>query len=274
MRATEGQRSNCYTPPVISVVSLLTCLAMCPTILTAQEKPGSDLYAQARSLPLGKDGVITTEALTLLEKASKAGHVDAHLLLGVAHYAGNTPTGRSMSQAATAFERAALAGSPDGLYFLGLVKAQGEGDANDPVAARRYYAKAAEQGHQLAQFTLGLMLTAGTGGPRNRIAAGRWFERAAQGPDADLAASARRAVSEVQKYIGETEAMGILGWVSTTLVFAAAAVSLLPATPGEVDTSAFDRIQRQAEVSSKCARRAMMTSSPAYYQALCMSVNQ
>ncbi len=62
---------------------------------------------------------------------------------------------------------------------LGVLFRHGEGVPRDPVAAAKWFRRAADQGHAPAQNNLGLAYQQGEGVPRDAAAAARWYRRAA-----------------------------------------------------------------------------------------------
>ena len=68
--------------------------------------------------------------------------------------------------------------------------ANGEGVARDYAEAVRWYRKAAEQGHAVAQNKLGVRYARGEGVARDYAEAVRWYRKAAEQGDVE----ARRAL--------------------------------------------------------------------------------
>jgi len=93
-------------------------------------------------------------------------------------------------------KRALLEAGRNGLVeaqlLLGAQYLLGHGVARDPVAARQWYEKAADQGHPKAQTILGLLYMGGTGVEASTARAVEWLRRAAlQGaPQAQLSLGA------------------------------------------------------------------------------------
>ena len=67
---------------------------------------------------------------------------------------------------------------------MGLKYANGIGTAQDYAQAGRWYLKAADQNHALAQFNLGMMHAKGQGMPRDDVKSYEWFQKAADLGDA------------------------------------------------------------------------------------------
>jgi hypothetical protein len=77
------------------------------------------------------------------------------------------------------FEKAAEAGSPNGMVFLGAMYSQGAGvPANDKEAVK-WYRRAAEGGDTVAMDALGQMYALGRGVPKDETEAVEWFRTAA-----------------------------------------------------------------------------------------------
>ncbi|HJS31177.1 MAG TPA: tetratricopeptide repeat protein [Alphaproteobacteria bacterium] len=70
-------------------------------------------------------------------------------------------------------------GDPAAQYNLAQFYRQGIGIEVDLREARRWYERAASQGHGLAQYALGLMFETGDGGRRDLSQARTWYARAA-----------------------------------------------------------------------------------------------
>ena len=70
--------------------------------------------------------------------------------------------------------------------------ANGHGVARDDGEAVRWYAKAAEQGHALAQFNLGGMYNSGRGVARDAIRSYMWISLAAEAGDASASSDRKR----------------------------------------------------------------------------------
>jgi TPR repeat protein len=56
----------------------------------------------------------------------------------------------------------------------------GHGAAKDPVEAVKWYHKAAEQGHAMAQFNLGECFKYGQGVAKDLVEAVKWYRKAAE----------------------------------------------------------------------------------------------
>ncbi len=74
------------------------------------------------------------------------------------------------------YERAALAGHPDGMFNLASCYRLGEGVGKDPLEAIRWYRRAYDAGEYFAPFVLGEIFAEGEGVPADRRRAIRFFE--------------------------------------------------------------------------------------------------
>ena len=72
-------------------------------------------------------------------------------------------------------------GNPDGLYFLGVMYAQGKGVAQDKTRAFSLYAEAAQKNHIAAQYNIGMLYATGEGVARDFFKAEYWWTKAAEG---------------------------------------------------------------------------------------------
>jgi TPR repeat protein len=77
------------------------------------------------------------------------------------------------------WEPLAAAGDARAQFNLGVLYAQGQGVAADPVRALDWYRKAAEQGYAAAQNSLAARYEHGIGVPRDDALAAVWYEKAA-----------------------------------------------------------------------------------------------
>jgi uncharacterized protein len=118
-----------------------------------------------------------SEAISAYRKAADKGSTSAMVELGVMLATG-TGVAKDEPQARTLFERAAEAGNPRGATNL-LALSQSGGAPADPVKVRALLTRAAETNSAEAQFQLGVMLAEGIGGQRDDVAARALFEKAA-----------------------------------------------------------------------------------------------
>ncbi len=104
------------------------------------------------------------------------------LVLGLVHPDGGRAQGGSGDGLAELVERA-QGGDAEAQYNLGVMYDNGEGVAENPKVAFRWYYRAGQAGHVLAQATLGGMYMFGEEGVvgHNPEAAFRWFSKAAEG---------------------------------------------------------------------------------------------
>jgi len=118
-----------------------------------------------------------SDAISAYRKAADKGSTSAMVELGVMLATG-TGVAKDEPQARGLFERAAEAGNPRGVTNL-LALSQSGGAAVDPVKARALLTRAAQTNSAEAQYQLGMMLADGIGGQRDDVAARALFEKAA-----------------------------------------------------------------------------------------------
>src|SRR5215470_12867199 len=116
-----------------------------------------------------------TEAMSAWRKAADKGSTSAMVELGVLIGTGNG-VAKDPAEARKLFERAAEAGNARGVTNLAALS---DGAPSDPVRARALLAKAAGANSAEAQYQLGVMTADGVGGPKDDVAARAWFEKAA-----------------------------------------------------------------------------------------------
>ena len=116
-----------------------------------------------------------TEAMSAWRKAADKGSTSAMVELGVMLGTGNG-VAKDPAEARKLFERAAEAGNARGVTNLAALSG---GPASDPVKARALLSKSAETNSAEAQYQLGLMMAEGVGGPKDDVAARALFEKAA-----------------------------------------------------------------------------------------------
>jgi TPR repeat protein len=118
-----------------------------------------------------------SEAVSAWRKAAEKGSTSAMVELGVMLGTGAGGP-KDQAKARKLLERAAEAGNPRGVTNLASLSANG-GAPSDPGRARALLAKAAEANSAEAQYQLGLMNADGVGGPKDDVAARALFEKAA-----------------------------------------------------------------------------------------------
>ena len=80
------------------------------------------------------------------------------------------------------WRKAAISGSINAQFNLGIMYLRGDGIRHDPTEAVRWWGKAAEQGDPAAQYNLGALYANGQGVSKNvNIAMSLWARAAAQG---------------------------------------------------------------------------------------------
>jgi TPR repeat protein len=121
-----------------------------------------------------------TEAASAYRKAADKGSCAAMVELELL-LANGSAGPKDETEARTLFGRAAQAGNALGAANLAALSADG-GGSSDPAEARAMLRRAAETNSAEAQFQLGLMMANGVGGPKDDVAARGLFEKAgAQG---------------------------------------------------------------------------------------------
>ena len=90
---------------------------------------------------------------------------------------------RPQEPAGETTETMAGQGNPEAQFSLGLKFAR-EGATQDYAQAMRWYQKAADQSHTLAQFNLAIMYAAGQGVSRDEAKSMEWMQKAADLGDA------------------------------------------------------------------------------------------
>ena len=126
-------------------------------------------------MPLGRSPQ-SDEGMALLEKAAGQGHVHAMFVLGGIHH-----ERKEHEQAVAWTTKAAEAGLPVAMAFLGLCLETGEGvAAPDPAAGMDWIRRAADAGHGGAAQHVSAVYTAGTDGvARSKRRAMQWCRKAA-----------------------------------------------------------------------------------------------
>ena len=160
----------------------------------AAERGDADAQFAYASLLLsraGRDAPRPREVRRYMERAAKGGHPQAQFNLAQM-IVEDRPSFRGFELALPHYRAAAEQGLPDAQYVLATMLADGNGLAvPDPVEARRWMRRAADNGFDTAQLELGIWLVNGKGGKRD-VAAGRaWLERAAR--DGNVVAQNRLA---------------------------------------------------------------------------------
>ena len=123
-------------------------------------------------------------ARTAWEPLASDGDAQAQYFLGHL-YARGEGVAQDPTQALRWFHAAAEQGEPYGQFALGHAYEHGLGVTPDPSAAVRWYRAAADQGNQAARNNLGLMCEQGRGVTRDYVRAYAWYTRAAEGPGLD-----------------------------------------------------------------------------------------
>jgi hypothetical protein len=106
------------------------------------------------------------------------GDAQAQFELGRRYAEGNGGAQNSLA-AARWFQKAALQNHAAAQYQLGRIYAEGEGVRHDWGAALTWFRAAAGQGHALAMNRLGVMVERGQGAPQDFAEAYKWYTLAA-----------------------------------------------------------------------------------------------
>jgi TPR repeat protein len=141
---------------------------------TASATSRRALYQLGRAYATNKQ---VSEAASAYRKAADKGSTSAMVELGVMLGTG-AGVPKDEAQARKLFERAAEAGNPRGVTNLAAISNTGGAPA-DPVKSRAMLMRAAEKNSPEAQYQLGLMFADGVGGPQDDLAARTFFEKAA-----------------------------------------------------------------------------------------------
>ncbi|MCG8621050.1 MAG: sel1 repeat family protein [Proteobacteria bacterium] len=110
----------------------------------------------------------------------------------------------------------AEAGDPDAQYEVGYAYFTGNGTKQSYKRARKWYERAAKQGHAGAQFNLGLIYLDGIGTSRRDILGLAWMYVAATQTDT---ANGRIAQAFVEKFEAEMAEWAKLGWDDSVIIF-------------------------------------------------------
>ncbi len=117
-------------------------------------------------------------AIALLQPLADRGHADAQTVLAMMYWDGRG-VGKSPSEAARWFRRAAEQGNADAQTMLGSLYLNGQGVERNYAESLKWYRKAADQGNLLAFTGLGGMYLQGNGVTRDHDEAVKWYRRAA-----------------------------------------------------------------------------------------------
>lgn len=164
---------------------LIGSLAL-PLLLAACGEKGKDspsspeeMYARVRELlqpNVEGESSDFAGAMQWLQKAARAGHLQAQLDLGGIYRDGGKGIGRDGRAAYEWFARAAEQGSAAAEYFMGDILYRGQDMPRDTEGALAHWRKAAESGVGEAAYMLGLFLT---GKEDTRAEGVEWLRRAA-----------------------------------------------------------------------------------------------
>ena len=134
------------------------------------------------------------EARRLWEPRAEAGDAEAQFGLGLLFDIGQG-VAQDPASAYRWYRRAAEAGMAEAQFNVAVMHDTGEGRPRDPAAAALWYSRAAAHGNRRAQFNLAQLYAAGQGLPRNLDQAEVWYEAAASSVPAaaDKLAALRRS---------------------------------------------------------------------------------
>ncbi|MCA6121512.1 sel1 repeat family protein [Bradyrhizobium sp. WSM 1704] len=204
--------------PEIASSDIATAIKYCAVAAKSSRRA---MYQLGRAYAANRQAA---EAAAAWRKAADKGSTSAMVELGVLYGTG-AGVAKDEAQARKLFERAAQAGNARGVsnlaalggstasdparardllakaaetnaeaqYQLGMMLAEGKGGAQDDVAARALFEKAAAQNHPGALERMGAFAQAGRGGPKDSDAAKGYYERAAALGDEDAKKALARA---------------------------------------------------------------------------------
>lgn len=136
---------------------------------------------QAEAMTPAERSAFETAAIARIERQrlAEAGGADAqHAFASMLHAGEGGPP--DPIAAAHWFGRAAAQGQRDAMHMLGVIAADPTAGAQyDEVAARQWFASAANLGHAAGQFELARLLERGQGGAADLMRALHWYEQAA-----------------------------------------------------------------------------------------------
>ena len=139
-------------------------------------------YELARLYHLGKFGSRNLpEAYKWYSRAAEKGHPGAQYAIGTFFAEGKVVKQNYYRAADWYFLASNLGRNPDAQFALGEFYFNGRGVPHGYAEAWDWYAKAAEQGHPVAQFRLGAMIAEGWAGGFDAVEAYKWFTLALPG---------------------------------------------------------------------------------------------
>ncbi len=119
------------------------------------------------------------KALNIIKPLAEQGYPDAQFSLGKMYGSGKGVP-KNNTKALKWFRKAAEQGHTLAQTILGAIYLwEGGGTPKDCAEAVRWYRRAAEQGYSNAQFSLGIMHQMGWGIPQDYVQAYKWFSLAA-----------------------------------------------------------------------------------------------
>ncbi len=136
-------------------------------------------------------------ALTRLKAIAEGGHPPAQMFLARLYETGQAGVVQNLAEARRWTARAADEGDPTAMHNLALYYFRGEGGPQDTPAAAQWFKKAAQHGVVDSQYNLGLLYQSGSGVPRDLTQAYKWFTIAANSGDGEARASAMELESKL-----------------------------------------------------------------------------
>jgi TPR repeat protein len=133
-------------------------------------------------------------ALETLTAEAQKGNKYAQYRLGGLYYSGgklgqhdfsNNVIAKDYNQAKRWFQKAAEQGHADSQSNLGILYVNGRGVPQNYVQAAQWFRKAAAQGDDTAQYNLGVLYHYGQGVPQDYAQAAQWYRKAAAQGNAD-----------------------------------------------------------------------------------------
>lgn len=118
-------------------------------------------------------------ALTEFQPLAKAGDPAAQYRLGQMYFLGQG-VAQNPAEAAKWFKSSAEKGNAGAQYHLGLLFDTGRGVKENAAEAAKWFRMAAEQNDPQAQFTLGYLYQDGRGVAKNGPEALKWYQKAAE----------------------------------------------------------------------------------------------
>ncbi|WP_342730775.1 tetratricopeptide repeat protein [Bradyrhizobium sp. B117] len=165
----------------IADADIAAALKACTAAATSADAPRRIWMELGRAYEFARQ---PAQAASAYRKAADAGSASAMAGLGALLINGNGIK-KNIAEGRTLTERAANAGDVEGMINLGSLYGAGVGGKTDFAMARKWYARAVEANSSEAMYQLGLMTQDGDGGPKDDAAAKALFEKGAALDHAD-----------------------------------------------------------------------------------------